>query len=297
MQQSENTYVKYSKNSVKKSDMLAATIGLNIDIDISDTGLTGFMRDSDKDTFTGTFNGNNKKFTMTVGTNDANVVFHTYNGLFAKTSGAKISNVTLKSTFNIVGDNAEGGNVCHIGSVSAYNSGALTVDNVTVNVTASPSGEFTNFVGGMVGYVADATSDVSFTNSTVTADLTYNADTTSRDCTVLGGVIGLVDGVDFEPNAGTGIKFNNVTVSGTITDNHNGSNARVGGLIAEVRGKAEEVSYNTKHNNIFITNVNIDNLTINANGKVNNSGGFFGHNWYRVEVTLDSLTVNGCHLN
>ncbi|WP_302211870.1 hypothetical protein [uncultured Ruminococcus sp.] len=297
MQQSENTYVKYSKNSVKKSDMLAATIGLNIDIDISDTGLTGFMRDSDKDTFTGTFNGNNKKFTMTVGTNDANVVFHTFNGLFAKTSGAKISDVTLISTFNIVGDNAKGGNECHIGSVSAYNSGALTVDNVTANVTASPSGEFTNFVGGMVGYVADATNDVSFTDSKVNADLTYNADTTSRDCTVLGGVIGLVDGVDSEPNAGTGIKFNNVTVSGTITDKHNGSNARVGGLIAEVRGKAEEVSYNTKHNNIFITNVNIDNLTINANGKVNNSGGFFGHNWYRVEVTLDSLTVNGCHLN
>lgn len=295
MQQSENKYVNYSENSVK--DMLAATIGLNIDIDISDTGLTGFMRDNGNDTFTGTFNGNNKKFTMTVGTNDANVVFHTFNGLFAKTRDAKIRNVTLISTFNIVGDNANDVNECHIGSVSAYNSGALTVDNVKVNVTASPSGAFTNFVGGMVGYVADATSDVSFTNSTVTADLTYNVGTTSKDCTVLGGVIGLVDGVDSEPNAGTGIKFNNVTVSGTITDNHNGSNARVGGLIAEVRGKDEEVSNNSKHNNIFITNVNINGLTINANGQVSNSGGFFGHNWYRVEVTLASLTVNGCHLN
>ena len=297
MQQSENKYVNYSENSVKNSDMLAATIGLNIDIDISDTGLTGFMRDNGNDTFTGTFNGNNKKFTMTVGTDDANVVFHTFNGLFAKTSGAQISNVTLISTFNIVGDNTNDVNECHIGSVSAYNSGALTVDNVKVNVTASPSGAFTNFVGGMVGYVADATSDVSFTHSTVNAELTYNAGTTSKDCTVLGGVIGLVDGVDSEPTAGTGIKFNNVTVSGTITDKHKGSNARVGGLIAEVKGKAEVVSNNTKHNNIFITNVNINGLTINANGQVSNSGGFFGHNWYRVEVTLDSLTVNECHLN
>ena len=297
MQHDSNNFVKYSENSIDKTAILKANFTLSADVDISDTGLTGYMRDNGEDTFTGTLNGTSHKLTMTVGTDNDKIVFHTHNGLFANTSGANISNLTIVSKFNIVGDNASGGDACYIGSVSAYNSGALTIDSVTADVTASPSGAYTNFVGGLVGYVAEATNDVSFTNSTVNADLTYNAGTTSRDCTVLGGVIGLVDGVDSEPNAGTGIKFNNVTVSGTITDKHSGSNARVGGLIAEVRGKGEVVSNNTKHNNIFITNVNIDNLTINANGKVNNSGGFFGHNWYRVEVTLDSLTVNGCHLN
>lgn len=296
MQHDSNDFVNYSENSIDKTAILKANFTLSADVDISDTGLTGFMRDNGEDTFTGTLNGNSHTITMSVG-KDAKIVFHTHNGLFANTSGAKISNLKIVSHFNIVGDNASGGDACYIGSVSAYNSGALTIDSVTANVTASPSGAYTNFVGGLVGYVAEATNDVSFTNSTVTADLTYNAGTTSRDCTVLGGVIGLVDGVSGEPAADTGIKFNNVTVSGTITDKHSGSNARVGGLIAEVRGKGEVVSNNTKHNNIFITNVNIDNLTINANGKVNNSGGFFGHNWYRVEVTLDSLTVNGCHLN
>lgn len=297
MQHDSNNFVKYSENSIDKTAILKANFTLSADVDISDTGLTGYMRDNGEDTFTGTLNGTSHKLTMTVGTENDKIVFHTHNGLFAKTSGAKIRNLKIVSHFNIVGDNASGGDACYIGSVSAYNSGALTIDSVTANVTASPSGAYTNFVGGLVGYVAEATTEVSFTNSTVTADLTYNAGTTSRDCTVLGGVIGLVDGVSGEPAADTGIKFNNVTVSGTITDKHSGSNARVGGLIAEVRGKGEVVSNNTKHNNIFITNVNIDNLTINANGKVNNSGGFFGHNWYRVEVTLDSLTVNGCHLN
>ena len=302
MQHDSNDFVKYS--GVSRADMLAANISLSADIDISDVGLTGFMRDNGEDTFTGTLNGNDNKFTMTVGTKNDKIVFHTHNGLFAKTSGAKISDVTLNSTFNIVGDNTNDANECHIGSVSAFNSGALTVDNVTANVKASPSGIFTNFVGGMVGYVAGVTTsdvsfDVSFTDSKVNADFTYNAydaGNTLKDCTVLGGVIGLVDGVSSKPADDTGIKFNNVTVSGTITDNHNGSNARVGGLIAEVRGKAENVSNNTNHNNIFIKNVNIDDLTINANGKAN-SGGFFGHNWYRVEVTLDKLTVNKCHLN
>lgn len=289
MQHDSNDFVKYSGAS--RADMLAANISLSADVDISDTGLTGFMRDNGEDTFTGTLNGNSHKLTMTVGTDNDKIVFHTHNGLFAKTSGAKISNLTLVSKFNIVGDNASGGDACYIGSVSAYNSGALTIDKVTADVTASPSGAYTNFVGGLVGYVADATSEVSFTNSAVTANLTYNNSTTKVDCTCLGGVIGMVGAVTSKPT--TGIKFNNVTVDGNITDKHTGSNSRVGGLIAEVGAKDNSAS--VVPNKVSITNVNINALTINSSGK-SNSGGFLGHNWYRVEIDLNSLNVNNSRL-
>lgn len=289
MQHDSNDFVKYSGAS--RADMLAANISLSADVDISDTGLTGFMRDNGEDTFTGTLNGNSHKLTMTVGTENDKIVFHTHNGLFAKTSGAKISNLTLVSNFNIVGDNVSGGDACYIGSVSAYNSGALTIDKVTADVTASPSGAYTNFVGGLVGYVADATSEVSFTNSAVTANLTYNNSTTKVDCTCLGGVIGMVGAVTSKPT--TGIKFDNVTVGGKITDKHTGSNSRVGGLIAEVGAKDNSAS--VVPNKISITNVNINALTINSSGK-SNSGGFLGHNWYRVEIDLNSLNVNDSRL-
>lgn len=289
MQHDSNDFVKYSGAS--KADMLAANISLSADVDISDTGLTGFMRDNGEDTFTGTLNGNSHKLTMTVGTENDKIVFHTHNGLFAKTSGAKISNLKLVSSFNIVGDNASGGDACYIGSVSAYNSGALTIDSVTADATASPSGAYTNFVGGLVGYVADATSEVSFTNSAVTAKLTYNNSTTNVDCTCLGGVIGMVGAVTSKPT--TGIKFDNVTVGGNITDKHTGSNSRVGGLIAEVGAKDNSAS--VVPNKISITNVNINALTINSSGK-SNSGGFLGHNWYRVEIDLNSLNVNDSSL-
>lgn len=289
MQHDSNDFVKYSGAS--KADMLAANISLSADVDISDTGLTGFMRDNGEDTFTGTLNGNSHKLTMTVGTENDKIVFHTHNGLFAKTSGAKISNIMLVSNFNIVGDNVSGGDACYIGSVSAYNSGALTIDKVTADVTASPSGAYTNFVGGLVGYVADATSEVSFTNSAVTANLTYNNSTTKVDCTCLGGVIGMVGAVTSKPT--TGIKFNNVTVDGNITDKHTGSNSRVGGLIAEVGAKDNSAS--VVPNKVSITNVNINALTINSSGK-SNSGGFLGHNWYRVEIDLNSLNVNNSRL-
>ena len=289
MQHDSNVFVKYSGAS--RADMLAANISLSADVDISDTGLTGFMRDNGEDTFTGTLTGNSHKLTMTVGTENDKIVFHTHNGLFAKTSGAKISDLTIVSNFNIVGDNVSGGDACYIGSVSAYNSGALTIDKVTADVTASPSGAYTNFVGGLVGYVADATSEVSFTNSAVTANLTYNNSTTKVDCTCLGGVIGMVGAVTSKP--APVIKFDNVTVGGKITDKHTGSNSRVGGLIAEVGAKDNSAS--VVPNKVSITNVNINALTINSSGK-SNSGGFLGHNWYRVEIDLSSLNVNNSSL-
>lgn len=282
MQHDSNDFVKYS--GAIRADMLAANISLSADVDISDTGLTGFMRDNGEDTFTGTLNGNSHTITMSVG-KDAKIVFHTHNGLFANTSGAKISNIMLVSNFNIVGD------ACYIGSVSAYNSGALTIDSVTADVTASPSGAYTNFVGGLVGYVAEATTEVSFTNSAVTANLTYNNSTTKVDCTCLGGVIGMVGAVT--STSAPVIKFDNVTVGGKITDKHTGSNSRVGGLIAEVGAKDNSAS--VVPNKISITNVNINALTINSSGK-SNSGGFLGHNWYRVEIDLNSLNVNNSRL-
>lgn len=291
MQHDSNDFVKYSENSIDKSAILKANFTLSADVDISDTGLTGFMRDNGEDKFTGTLNGNSHKLTMTVGTENDKIVFHTHNGLFAKTSGAKISNIMLVSNFNIVGDNVSGGDACYIGSVSAYNSGALTIDSVTADVTASPSGAYTNFVGGLVGYVAEATTEVSFTNSAVTANLTYDNSTTTVDCTCLGGVIGMVGAVT--STSAPVIKFDNVTVGGKITDKHTGSNSRVGGLIAEVGAKDNSAS--VVPNKISITNVNINALTINSSGK-SNSGGFLGHNWYRVEIDLNSLNVNNSRL-
>lgn len=298
MRHDSNDFVKYSGAS--KADMLAANISLSADVDISDTGLTGFMRDNGEDTFTGTLNGNSHTITMSVG-KDAKIVFHTHNGLFAKTNGAKISNLKLVSNFNIVGDNVSGGDACYIGSVSAYNSGALTIDSVTADVTASPSGDFTNFVGGLVGCVTDvasATTDISFNNCTLNVTLKYNS-TKANDCTVLGGVIGIVDGAKTEITKK--IVFDEVTVKGSIEDKHTGSNARVGGLIAEVKAVDDKglKTNTTICNKIDIKKVDINGLTITT--KVNKtgstSGGFLGHNWYRVKVTLSDLKISNSKLN
>lgn len=185
--------------------------------------------------------------------------------------------------------------------MSAYNSGALTIDKVTAVVTASPSGDFTNFVGGLVGCVTDvasATNDISFNNCTLNVTLKYNS-TKANDCTVLGGVIGIVDGAKTEITKK--IVFDEVTVKGSIEDKHTGSNARVGGLIAEVKAVDDKglKTNTTICNKIDIKKVDINGLTIttNVNKTGSTSGGFLGHNWYRVKVTLSDLKISNSKLN
>ena len=97
MQHDSNDFVKYSGAS--RADMLAANISLSADVDISDTGLTGFMRDNGEDTFTGTLNGNSHKLTMTVGIENDKIVFHTHNGLC---KDKRCKNKQLKLVSNLI---------------------------------------------------------------------------------------------------------------------------------------------------------------------------------------------------
>lgn len=92
----------------------------------------------------------------------------------------------------------------------------------------------------------------------------------------------------------TGIKFDNVTVGGNITDKHTGpksgsANARVGGLIAEI---GSDIS--SSPNIVKIQSVSVNTLNVKTSTKISGStsGGFIGHNWYNVEVTLDKIIVS-----
>lgn len=96
----------------------------------------------------------------------------------------------------------------------------------------------------------------------------------------------------------TGIKFDNVTVGGNITDKHTGpksgsANARVGGLIAEI---GSDIS--SSPNIVKIQSVSVNTLNIKTSTKISGStsGGFIGHNWYNVEVTLDKIIVSNSTL-
>lgn len=289
MQHTSNDFVQY--DGISRTEMLAANISLSADVDISDTGLTCFMRDNGDDTFKGMLDGNNNKLTMNVGKN-ASIVYHDFNGLFAKTgAGAEISDLDISATFNVIG-RASGSDYCYIGALSAQSVDTLTISGVKSDMSFSTSENNTIFVGGMVGYISDITGEISFSDSSSTPALTYGG---KKDSVCIGGVVGVVDKANSADNDYRKISFNKVTVGGKITENGSRSNSRVGGLIAEIR--AEDKAENSQYfNNVEIKDVKVSGLAITTKG-TKTSGGFLGHNWYRTNVTLDSLTVSSSTLS
>lgn len=297
MQQSVlNPFIKIG-GKVNRSDMLSAIINIQKDIDLSGTGITGFTRDTSGNVFSGTLNGNSYKITLAVGEpygtfsgeegkSKGQIVYHNYNGLFASTNGAEISDLTIVADFsNVVGKTE----ATKIGALSAFAQNGLTVKNVTATTTASISTNQNLIIGGLVGFVeksATDNKDISFENCNVNVDLTYKG---TNDNTYLGGVIGAVEYASAERK----ISFDDVTVKGSINQESTSvTNARVGGLIAEIR--ADDSASGT-YNEVSISDVNINGLDIDTKA-TSTSGGFFGHNWYRTNVTLDSATVSNSTL-
>lgn len=305
MQQSSNIFVKYS-TKVDRNAMLSATINIKENINLSGTGITGFMRDNGAGyAFSGTLNGDSKTITLAVGeaygnnqssssNSNGQILKHTYNGLFARTKDAKINNLTVKGDLKVLG--ADGTNtgetdydkICKIGGVVAQSEGTLSLKNVTSEITWSTSKNNTIYAGGIVGYVsnANAATNVSFDTCVAKPAFEYNG---TDEGVCIGGVIGAVK----YASAVRTIAFNDVKVNGSIKQTSTSvTNARVGGLIAEIR--AEDAASGT-YNNVAIKDVKINDLTIDTKA-TSTSGGFFGHNWYRTNVTLNSATVSNSTL-
>lgn len=305
MQQTSNGFVKYS-GSIDRNGMLSATINIVSDIDLTGTGITGFMRDGVDgnvgNAFSGKLEGGNNTITLAIGEDHGNnlaegysngrIVKHTYNGLFSRTKGAIISNLKVKGTVNVLGANCTNlgeksdDKACKIGGITAQSEGGLTLTNVTSEINWSSDRDNTIYAGGMVGYVKNANRKVNFTGCVAKPTFSYSGKNIS---VCIGGVISTVEYADTARD----ISFDDVTVNGSITQSPTSvSDARVGGLIGEIR--AQRVAGGV-YNNVSIKDVKIDGLKIDTNGKTT-SGGFFGHNWYRTNVTLESAAISNSSL-
>lgn len=292
--------------NLSRAKMLSATIELNSDVDLSGTGLTGFMRDNgDGDPFTGTFNGNGHKITFATGekygtgdvTSNGTIFYHTYNGLFAKTNNAAINKLTVDGSINSKCYTSSS----YIGGISAYNTGKLTMENVESNVKVSFGINNISpnvYAGGLVGWT-DGTAELSFKNSKSGAEIEYAGSVAGNEKnkysnSYIGGVIGCSD----SSVSGRTITFDNVAIGGKLSNTQKNYNVNIGGLIGEIKA-ADSGSEQT----VSVNNVEIKGLTIEANigNRVaydnvqydGNSGGFLGHGWYKTNVIFGSDASSG----
>ena len=296
---------------------LSNQISLTEDIDLTDTGVTGLMRDDGtQNAFTGSLNGGNYTLTLDIGdaygvkngttqctSVDAGcgqIYNHSYIGLFAKTGTNSISNLTVS------------GNIWYglstqqeiwAGGVTAFqDAGTASYQNVTSDIAISfkdgTSKETLKaaHVGGFVGALSGAPEfELTFTGCKWTGNITDSA-TTASDC-YLGGYIG-----SMSPDSGSitltdSSIGNGADKKASITVTQPGAVTKTGGILAAVETKKDT-------NNNIINNK----ITITANGftvdgfdtssvATESTGGFLGYDWHNVDFTVSGLSVSNAALN
>ena len=291
-QLTETGAVKFEKADGTDFDFYNAALSLAGDINLTGTGITGFMRDNGTnasneafeagDGFKGTLNGAGKTITLSIGeaygqrgdskvdTNDegsGQIYRHKNNGLFAVTAGATIDK--LKTAGTITVDSAESGkNYC--GAVAAQNmSSSLTVTNCSTSVAIAYAGNYAKksvfYVGGLVGEI--------------TADCATEGELTMTGNTVSGSI-------ELKNPANT-----------AITD------ACMGGMIGSIyrnedtkSGKTNCLIVSPERFKLDVSDTTIDALSMTGNVGTS-MGGFLGYDWNNVAVTLKNVVVKNSSLN
>lgn len=319
----------FNSDSIR-DNLLQSTITLTADINLSGTGVNGFMRDGcvvdasndnkpvsqitssaigDTGAFTGTLNGGNNKVTIAIGESygvyDAEqtegtgqIYRHQYNGLFSvvgnDTDDAEINNLAITGTINVRNSGPDG---MFIGGIAARSHGSVTLNSITANEA--------------IKYHEGANAP---------------ADTNKKLGKNIGGFIGYVSGNGTIAVTGTSVASPAITLSGY----HQGWNV-YGGAIGKVvsdsftiniaQGASDSLTVKMTSDVSGVTNVgsnsdcggligiiistgsygnrkvNIKNLVFDgctvANASYQNGGGFLGFSWLNTTAQIDGVEVIG----
>lgn len=275
-----NGALKISDNDYTADSTVSIT--LNNNIDLSGTGFTGFQRDLNPETINVTLDGGGNTITFP----DITVYCggsHNRQGLFAKTNGLTVTNVTLqggkrddKTTYGITVSTYD--NNTYAGALVAESSGAVSLTNVksyvNIEVTSSKSGEM---ISGLVAYQDDndPNKTVIFNNCQWNSDLTYKG---SGDC-YLGGFLA-------RTNNPVQIEVTGCTIGGSITKT--GGKNYCGGLVASL--------IDANGNVLTIDGLTVDGVTIDSTG-CTYTGGLLGWEWMNARVQISGVVVKNSTLN
>ena len=252
-------------------DFSNQSLSISNDIDLTGTGITGFMRDNGEgDEFKGSLDGNKHSIKLSIGEaygvrgkentpvtdkeGSGRIYGHDYIGLFAKTNNATINNLTIKGSMSFADPTDVNNSYC--GAVVAQNVGAnITVKDCTVNVAITYGGEY--YVGGLIGQVKATDADtgmITSTNNSISGSIQQDSATEST------------------PN-----------------------NAFIGGVISSISRSDSKLTVSPKEFKLDIIGTKITALNIESGAK-SNMGGFLGYQWDNTAVTFSNVGVSGSSL-
>ncbi|MBR1422264.1 MAG: hypothetical protein IJ571_02315 [Ruminococcus sp.] len=322
---SQSTGALLFDSGSNRTDLLENT-GLTVSgiIDLSGTGITGFMRDGNDTTniksFTGTLSKGSAnedseeeaedvaEIKLAVGevygissnSNGGKIFGHKYNGLFACTGdGAAINNVDISGTMNI---NAYRPDI-YIGGAVAYVNGSATLTNVDAKETINYYVPDTNndfsknhYVGGIIGATVCAEGeDVTIggedeeTKATINPTINVTgklwSNINGNDKTVVYQSIGgLIGYIKGTGKATTKVQYITLSANIDASGATEAANVSTAGLIADIAWNS------TDTRSLVLNDIDVENTQI-KNTATTETGGILGYRWYGTDVTFDDVVL------
>lgn len=279
-------------NQYKNLLSSSVTITLTGDIDLRGSGVEQFTPSNEPNTvFSGKIVGGGHTLTLSIGESartqgaesanvgvlaDISSVNNRYwMGAFSAVAGASVENLTVDGEVMHYADAPKG---FFLGGFAGYVSGnSITIQNCTtnLNVTLDKGKAATGksiYIGGFLGCIQNNTA-ISITDSTTTAKISLLNGSYGIQAVYLGGMVGRVS-----TSTGKDIAFTGNTISASITQNVNATNAHVGGCFGDL------VCNN--YINVDMTGTKAVNASVTSASSAS-AGGLIGHTVQRCKLVLD----------
>lgn len=271
-------------------NLLSATITLTGNIDLRGSGVEQFTPANEREVFfKGKILGNNNILTLAIGESsrtkegeDANVGIlndgvnmRYFMGAFSGLSGATVEKVTVAGDLKHYADAPRGFFFGGLAGYAKYTS--ITIKNCTSNVNitlAEGTAKASIYVGGFLGSIQENTV-VSITGSKTNAAINLRSGY-GIQAVYLGGVVGRVTNIKTNKE----VAFTNNTISASITQNVNATNAHVGGCFGDL--------VCSNYINVDMTGTKAVNASVTSASSAS-AGGLIGHTVQRCKLVLDGV--------
>lgn len=276
-------------DSTNYTSLLACTINITADIDLSASGIEQFTRADRQMSFSGELRGNGNTLTLDIGASLGGSVgiltpdnARRYIGAFSGLSGASVSSLSIAGRIDYRANLTES---VWIGGLAGYSDGALSISGGTntVNIALS-GGDFRRnnirlYIGGYFGQARSAALSIEGVNAAAQitqAAASYNY-TYDNSPIYIGGVGG-------EIVASADTTFKNSTIAAQITQSAAVWNAHIGGFAAEF-------STNGGYFELDMRGTGANGARISSSTRTDVSGttagGLIGRSYKNCRITLD----------
>lgn len=282
-------------NQYNKLLSASATITLTGNVDLRGSGMEQFTPANDPYTvFSGKIVGGGHTLTLSIGESartqgaeSANVGVladissvnsvnnRCWMGAFSAIAGASVENLTVDGEVMHYADAPKG---FFLGGFAGYVSGnSITIQNCTtnLNITLDKGKGFTRmsiYIGGFLGSIQSNTA-ISITDSTTTAKISLLNGSYGIEAVYLGGMVGKVS-----TNTSKDIAFTGNTISASITQNVNATNAHVGGCFGDL--------ICNNYINVDMTGTKAVKAFVSSASSTS-AGGLIGHTVQKCKLVLD----------